>query len=407
MHYVMALIFVAVGGGIVLAALGFISASVRTAIPNWPVFSAGILFFSVGLMIAFKGGSNDEGSVSDHTAAGGHLCIAPRERPVALIFEWLGVIAMFAILFPLVGVAFHEMPRSGSGWDGFLESVFYSMAGVPEPEWVGLLVFGIFALFGIAMLIHAITSTLTAIRFGNIPLQLTGGRPHVGGTLAGFLDVPALGQFRKARAELTCYCRSITQEKGRKHSTSEVSPIWRSVGQLQPAQGSADGRLRLDLKFDIPPDLPQTSVDLKWILADDWSRSASLHCWELVVTSDIPGVDLVRTYDIPVEPPKPGTLSAEERAEQERIRKREAALTVAAAELAAGRPAEQVVQKLKALGLQNPDLIDCLESVARDDNVPGAAAVRLHVAELRRMQAEIESGQLMMLQRPQSPGESG
>ena len=88
----------------------------------------------------------------------------------------------------------------------------------------------------------------------------------------------------------------------------------------------------------------------------------------------------------------------------ERGRQRfDAVHTVALAELAAGRTIAQVVGKLESLGIDLKVIIQGLETLPKDGPPRTSGELEQQIAELKRIQAEMDSGQLMMLRRPHPP----
>ena len=74
--------------------------------------------------------------------------------------------------------------------------------------------------------------------------------------------------------------------------------------------------------------------------------------------------------------------------------------TVALAELAAGRTIAQIVGKLESLGIDLKIIIQGLETLPKDGPPRTSGELEQQIAELKRIQAEMDSGQLMMLRRP-------
>ena len=377
------LIFMVVGALLALSGFGYIPDIFgKPLVARWIIGDIGILFmlFPV-LMIAqvmTQGGAGARARLS----GAGTWVIPPNERASTLAYTWFFVLVTGLLLLAL--------------WAGFL-----TPGQTRVPFWVWL-VLGFFAVAAVVMLFETLRLTLSAIRFGYLPLevQVEGARP--GETLRGRLDLPPLSRLRKLTGELCCYRMVRTRSSSRSGHTTTGSTsqtrIWSSLGTFKPHPGQTPGRMGVDLKFDLPASVPHST----WPSGGDVSSTVNFnfpyHRWELRVVGDLPGVDLVRSWEIKIQP---GTARAtgESKAEETEAARIVAVGTVARAELAAGRTAEGVVWKLQQLGISADDIIAGLRPLVVDTSLPAASHLQQQLATLTRMRTELERGELMILRR--------
>lgn len=184
-------------------------------------------------------------------------------------FFWIFTFIWNAISTPLVFVLPDEI---GSG--NYLASI-------------GLL----FPLVGLFLAYKAIVKTLEYRRFGKVLLRMDpypgaiGG--HVGGQLqVKNLDYRAASDAQTLSVKLECV-HSYISGSGDSRSRRE-SIKWAEQGQ--PQINKTMQGVNLVFRFDVPENLPQADVE----------QSDSYHFWRLSVNADIPGIDLDRSYNIPV-----------------------------------------------------------------------------------------------------------
>jgi len=150
------------------------------------------------------------------------------------------------------------------------------------PAWV----MALFPLVGAGLLLYALRHTLQWRRFGLTPLTLTPFPGSLGGQVAGGLDLRL--PFRPGlRAHCTLSCLHVyTTGSGKSRRTHERA-LWQDQQLAHVEPGSRGTRLSFD--FRTPPGLPASE-----------DPSGDYHKWTLQVEAQLPGVDLARSYTIPV-----------------------------------------------------------------------------------------------------------
>lgn len=144
----------------------------------------------------------------------------------------------------------------------------------------------IFPLVGAGLLIWAIKTLLEWKRFGATPLTMDPFPGAIGGDVGGEILVN-LRYDPAAQYEVTLSCiNSYISGTGEDRSRSEKI-VWQDSGYAE-AQPALHG-VRLQFRFEVPDGLP-TSED----------HSNNYHLWRLTVHGDLPGVDLNRSFELPV-----------------------------------------------------------------------------------------------------------
>lgn len=143
-----------------------------------------------------------------------------------------------------------------------------------------------FPVAGAGLLLYAVRRTLQWRRFGPTPLTLTPFPGSLGGQVGGGLDLRL--PFRPGlRAHCTLSCLHVyTTGSGKNRSTHERA-LWQDQQLAHVEPGSHGTRLSFD--FRTPPGLPASE-----------EPSGDYHKWTLQVDAQLPGVDLARSYIIPV-----------------------------------------------------------------------------------------------------------
>lgn len=185
---------------------------------------------------------------------------------------------------------------------------------------VAILVFGLFAAFGVAGIVMMVRISASQQKFGDLRLHLDDPLPIVGGRLNGSLRLPASATAAAGVLHANLVCMRVTYGEKLSRPSRTVEPL-RGIKMTIPLERSATGGL-VTLACDIPGDLPPADDDPGLASA---VRGKSYGAWELTVTAEFEGVDLERSYAIAVGPALPGTV----------LPKREASI---AAALAAATP---------------------------------------------------------------------
>ena len=149
----------------------------------------------------------------------------------------------------------------------------------------------LFPAVGLFLIYKAFQSTLEFRRFGRVLFTMDpfpgaiGG--HVGGTIqVKNLDYQSAREAQNLSVTLECVY-SYVSGSGKNRSRRETIK-WAERGQ--PKIDNAIEGVNLKFRFDVPENLPQADVE----------QSDAYHFWRLSVGAEIPGIDLNRSYNIPV-----------------------------------------------------------------------------------------------------------
>lgn len=145
----------------------------------------------------------------------------------------------------------------------------------------------IFPLIGIFLLAKAIAMSREYRRFGVVEYRMDPYPGAIGGNVGGSMEIRKVQEAdARFRVKLECV---FSHESGSGDDKSRFETIrWAEEGSAMTARIA--GGVRLEFRFDVPRDLPESDV----------GRTGDYYFWRLQVTADLPGVDLNRTYIIPV-----------------------------------------------------------------------------------------------------------
>lgn len=144
----------------------------------------------------------------------------------------------------------------------------------------------LFPLVGIGLIAFAMKRTMEWRRFGVTPLRLDPFPGSIGGEVGGSIRVNQVVP-RDAIANVQLSCVYVYTRNSGNDSETRRDIKWQDQQQVNIEPG-INGSL-IKFRFTTPDDLPDSEV----------MRTPS-HEWILEVTSKLPGVDLNRTYVIPV-----------------------------------------------------------------------------------------------------------
>jgi hypothetical protein len=139
------------------------------------------------------------------------------------------------------------------------------------------------------MLAWAIRRTLEWRRFGPTPVTLDpfpgsiGG--HVGGTIELNEPFDSANEFQLTLTNLKSYVSGSGKNRSRRESAKWQDMI------VAHAESSPSGGTRLTFRFDVPEGLRES---------DARRQGDSYYLWRLALTAELDGVDLDRSFDIPV-----------------------------------------------------------------------------------------------------------
>ena len=148
-----------------------------------------------------------------------------------------------------------------------------------------------FPAVGLFLVYKAIRRSLEYRHFGRVVLTMDPFPGAIGGHVGGHIQVKNLDYRRASEARtlaVTLECvYSYVSGSGENRSRRE-SIKWAERGQ--PGIDHAIEGVNLVFRFDVPAGLPQADVE----------QSGAYHFWRLGVSAEVPGIDLARSYNIPV-----------------------------------------------------------------------------------------------------------
>ncbi len=144
----------------------------------------------------------------------------------------------------------------------------------------------LFPLVGLWLAYRAVLRTLEWRRFGRLYLDLDPFPGSLGGDAGGAVELPIVYRGN-GRFDVTLSCvRSHISGHGKNRSRHE-SVVWRGKAILSGEPGIRGTRLRF--RFAVPEQLPESEPP-----SDDY------HYWAVHLKAELPGVDLDRTFEVPV-----------------------------------------------------------------------------------------------------------
>lgn len=150
----------------------------------------------------------------------------------------------------------------------------------------------VFPLAGVALAVMAVRTWIRRRRYGVSVLALETVPAWSGERLRGAVETgvdAAEAATEGFVVRLRCVERRSYRDRDGDHRVSEED-LW-SEERREPWRGSgADGRLRVPVVFDLPPDLPPTEM-----LPED-----DRVLWRLEVSAAMPGVDYAAQFEVPV-----------------------------------------------------------------------------------------------------------
>ena len=176
-------------------------------------------------------------------------------------------------------------------WNAISSPIFFIIPDEIKSGNYAALIALLFPLVGLFLIYKAIASTLEYRHFGRILFEMDPFPGAIGGHVGGRIQVSRL-PYQKAIEAKEIWVRlecvySYVSGSGKNRSRRE-SIKWAEQGKPQiDSQGQCVG---LQFRFDVPADLPNADVEQK----------NAYHFWRLTVKADVSGVDLNRTYNIPV-----------------------------------------------------------------------------------------------------------
>jgi hypothetical protein len=176
-------------------------------------------------------------------------------------------------------------------WNAISTPVAFIVPGELHGDNYLALIALLFPLVGLYLLFKAIKLTLEYRHFGRVTFSMDPYPGAIGGHVGGHLQIKNLDFQRASEArsllvKVECVY-SYMSGSGKNRSRSETIK-WAEQGR--PRVDKALEGTSLAFRFDIPEGLPQADVE----------QGGAYHFWRLSVDADIPGIDLNRSYNIPV-----------------------------------------------------------------------------------------------------------
>jgi len=195
---------------------------------------------------------------TDSSWRSGKIRSATRQE---MCFYWLFAVIWNAIAQPTGFIVLHEMINKGN-----------RLAAI------GLM----FPVVGFWLLSVAIRKTLQIRRFGEIELLMNPSPDSLGGEVGGVIELPV--PFHAGQVfSVSLSCQNVT----RHHNGVSEELVWQDAGRALAAP-TATGT-RIAFRFAVPAQLPPSSADPQ-----------GAQQWIVRVTAELPGIDLDRSFLIPV-----------------------------------------------------------------------------------------------------------
>jgi hypothetical protein len=176
-------------------------------------------------------------------------------------------------------------------WNAISTPIVFILPGELHRDNYAALIALLFPAVGLFLLYKAIKLTLEYRHFGKVVYHMDpypgGIGGHVGGhILVKNLDYRMASEAQSLLVKLECVY-SYVSGSGKNRSRRETIK-WAEQGR--PKIENALEGISLAFRFDLPEGLPAADVD----------QSGAYHFWRLGVNAEIPGIDLGRSYNIPV-----------------------------------------------------------------------------------------------------------
>ena len=176
-------------------------------------------------------------------------------------------------------------------WNAISTPVLFSLREELHKDNYAALIALLFPAVGLFLIYKAISRTLEYRHFGRVLFNMDPYPGAIGGHVGGYIQVKKLDYRRASEAQtlslkLECI-HSYVSGSGKNRSRRE-SIKWAERGR--PEIENASEGVNLAFRFNVPEHLPQADVE----------QSDAYHFWRLSVMADVPGIDLDRSYNIPV-----------------------------------------------------------------------------------------------------------
>ena len=176
-------------------------------------------------------------------------------------------------------------------WNAISTPIMFILPEELQRNNYAVLIALLFPAVGIFLLYKAIKRTLEYRHFGRVAYHMDPYPGGIGGHVGGHIEVRNLDYHRASEAKtllvkVECvysYMSGSGDNRSRRESIK-----WAQQGR--PEINNALKGVSLAFRFDIPGELPPADVE----------QGGSYHFWRLGVNAEIPGIDLDRSFNIPV-----------------------------------------------------------------------------------------------------------
>ncbi len=159
-------------------------------------------------------------------------------------------------------------------------------------DWMPLITL-LFPMVGVICFAFAVKRLMAWRRFGETPLFLNPFPGSIGGHVAGTICLPgSIPKNIRYDVSLVCVYTYETRDSDNKHRSAERM-IWQhsQAAHLRKGMNKGMDSTNLLFRFDVPEGLPRSE-----------SKSGNYHHWRIHVHAEMDGVDLDRSFDVPVHP---------------------------------------------------------------------------------------------------------
>lgn len=145
----------------------------------------------------------------------------------------------------------------------------------------------LFDAIGLLLLAWAVRATISARRFGELVLRLDPHPGSIGGDVGGMIDLPLPYDDTRA-VSMTLSCIHVYTRRSGKDSETRRDPVWSDTRWFL-GEPTVDGKSRVHFRFAVPAGLPVSTPP-----------SGDYHEWKVDLGCALPGVDLSRSFAVPV-----------------------------------------------------------------------------------------------------------
>jgi hypothetical protein len=171
-------------------------------------------------------------------------------------------------------------------WNLISSPVIFAVPGEWDKGNHAILIALLFPLVGLGMIIYAAKRTLEWRHFGAAPLSLDPFPGSIGGDVGGSIRVNQRLPHN-AQAEVILSCVYVYSRRSGKSRETVRDVKWQDRQQVRIEAAAQDSLIRF--RFAVPDNLPSSEV-----------KAMPYYEWTVEVSSDLPGVDLERSYTLPV-----------------------------------------------------------------------------------------------------------